>query len=297
MSVAATSYFLNRLTRLKRRLIPEHANEPRAGIGVLSRARAFPYDTIKILAAYVCRCAAARTRLSRLSPHGTRWRAGVSRRFRRPLHPIRKGKGVRRVALERPPLDTRGTARTPGAVCRAGPRTRIAAGRCLPAARIWRTGEAGSVLALVVLCMPAFIMLAGLALDCGLLFVMRQELQAIADFGALAGVQEVDLEALSAGERRFLPQAPVLAATQYVRQNVASASRPWLKLEQVDVEARTYEPDPGQEVFHHRDGRPLKDPTVCVTVRAEIRSPLIGLLRGPLRLEAHADASILPRNE
>lgn len=294
MSVAAIWRFLNRQTRLKRKLRPEHANQPHTGTSVLSRARGFTHNTIKILAGYLCRCVADGTILSRLSPYGTHWRVSLLRQFRRPM---RNGKGVLRMASGCPPLNARAPAGTPGPIRPAGHRNRTAASRSFPTARIWRTGEAGSVLALVALCMPAFMMLAGLALDCGLLFVMRQELQAIADFGALAGVQEVDLEALSAGERKFLPQAPVLTATQYVRQNIASALRPWLKPKQVHVEARTYEPGPGREVVHHGDGRLLRDPTVCVTVRAEIRPPLIGLLRGPLCLEAHADASILPRDD
>src|SRR5690606_8648028 len=64
--------------------------------------------------------------------------------------------------------------------------------------------ERGAVAALVALVLPVLILSAGLVVDVAYLFWMRAALQATADFAALAGAQNIDLEALAQGERRLL---------------------------------------------------------------------------------------------
>ncbi len=59
--------------------------------------------------------------------------------------------------------------------------------------------QKGSVVALVVLFMPVALACAGIAVDLGLLFTARKCVQAACDLGALAGVQELDWEALAEG--------------------------------------------------------------------------------------------------
>lgn len=149
-------------------------------------------------------------------------------------------------------------------------------------------------MALVILAMPALVLSAGFVLDYGLLFLIRQELQAVADMAALAGVQEVDLEALSRGERRFLPAAPRARAAECARLNLAALDRPWLVAERTEVETTVYEPEPEDPLFHHGDRRLLTDPTLCVVIRARVKPPFLSIWHRELEIEVHADASVLP---
>lgn len=71
--------------------------------------------------------------------------------------------------------------------------------------RLWSRGaqvagnQKGSVIALVILFMPVALACAGIAVDLGILFTARKCVQAACDLGALAGVQELDWEALAEG--------------------------------------------------------------------------------------------------
>lgn len=60
-------------------------------------------------------------------------------------------------------------------------------------------GDAGGVLVLVALFLPAFILVAGMVLDLGFAFTVREAAQAACDLGALAGVQELDWDSLARG--------------------------------------------------------------------------------------------------
>ena len=55
-----------------------------------------------------------------------------------------------------------------------------------------RTGDAGQALALLAVMLPLFLAVAGLALEGGLVFAARRELQGTADAAARAGAMQLD---------------------------------------------------------------------------------------------------------
>lgn len=62
-----------------------------------------------------------------------------------------------------------------------------------------RGGENGGVLALVALFLPVAVLVVGIVVDLGLVYMARKAVQSACDLGALAGAQELDLDELANG--------------------------------------------------------------------------------------------------
>lgn len=152
--------------------------------------------------------------------------------------------------------------------------------------------QRGGVLAFFALTLPIYIIALGLVADAGYLFTIRSLVSAIADAAALAGVQELDLERLAAGERYIRPTEARLASFTVAMENLhrafpASADPGHVRIEVMNASR-------AQPVRHPVTGRLLGDPTVFVEV--EVLVPLrFTPLGPPVRVTGRADASVLPR--
>ncbi|HAI20574.1 MAG TPA: hypothetical protein DCM14_01520 [Clostridiales bacterium UBA8153] len=154
----------------------------------------------------------------------------------------------------------------------------------------------GAVAALVILFLPGLIGVLALVVDLGLLLHARTALQASADLAALAGVQELDLEALAQGTPRLLTEPARAAAESYAAINV---------LHQLGGEARAvlrmtvevYNASPTEPLVHLRTGRVLEVPTVSVQLQLPLRLVLAPRLLGRFDylVETHADAAVVRR--
>jgi Flp pilus assembly protein TadG len=75
--------------------------------------------------------------------------------------------------------------------------------------------------------LPLFLSVVGLAMDAGLVFAARRELQNVADGAARAGAMQVDIDAYrqSSGEKLVLDQSKALqAAAEYVANEPADVT-------------------------------------------------------------------------
>jgi Flp pilus assembly protein TadG len=150
------------------------------------------------------------------------------------------------------------------------------------------------VAAAVALALPAMLVAAGLAVDVGMTVWARAVAQSAADLAALAGVQELDLDLLARGERRLMTGPAVARARDVALRNVIAAGGA-LGPSSAGVDVRVFNVPVGEVFPHPGDGRPMRDPTVCVTVTLRPRLPVLALFRGPDTVTAHADASVLEK--
>jgi Flp pilus assembly protein TadG len=84
--------------------------------------------------------------------------------------------------------------------------------------------EPGQLLVWVAVMLPLFLSVVGLAMDAGLVFAARRELQNAADGAARAGAMQIDIDAYrqSSGEKLVLDQSKALqAAAEYVANEPA----------------------------------------------------------------------------
>lgn len=151
-----------------------------------------------------------------------------------------------------------------------------------------RRGAAGTVLALLL---PVVLASLALVADVGYLLWVRAALQAAADLGALAGAQELDLEALAEGRRALAPTAGS-SARRWAGENLAAhpATARWADLAEVGV--LVIQADEQAPARHPWTGRTLRDPTVAVRIRLRVPLPWFGRPLGPVEVVARADASV-----
>lgn len=84
-----------------------------------------------------------------------------------------------------------------------------------------RAAQAGQAIVWTAIMLPLFLSVVGLAIDAGILFSARRELQNVADSAARAGAMQVDVRAYreSSGANVVLDQAAARdAAAEYVAQ-------------------------------------------------------------------------------
>ena len=93
------------------------------------------------------------------------------------------------------------------------------------------TKRRGAVAAFVAILIPVFFAVLVFAIDYGMLLLARQQLQASADAGALAGVQEISSD----------PRAAIAAAVTYANENRILGSAP--AAEATDVELGRWDTD------------------------------------------------------
>ncbi|MEW6031264.1 MAG: pilus assembly protein TadG-related protein [Bacillota bacterium] len=155
-----------------------------------------------------------------------------------------------------------------------------------------RRGERGAAGVLVVLFLPCLLASLGLAIDVGVLLLVRAEMRAAADMGALAGVQDLDFELLAEGRVVIRGPEAVRDAEAWVRENLTG--RAFIEPGSVVVSVSVRNLDAGARATCPVTGRELEHPTVCVLVRARVRPPVFTIF-GPVEVEVHADASVVGR--
>lgn len=152
------------------------------------------------------------------------------------------------------------------------------------------TRQSGAVLVLVVAFIPVLVAVMALVLETGRLFVLARWAQAAADLGALAGVQEVDLERLADGERYVDEERARLAAERITRDNLRDlggvVGSSHVQVYVINVA--------GGPTTHPRTGRLIRDPTVSVWVEVSAPVHLVWWTR-EVHLAAHADASVVEK--
>ncbi|MDI3317462.1 MAG: pilus assembly protein [Bacillota bacterium] len=152
-----------------------------------------------------------------------------------------------------------------------------------------RRGERGAVSAWFVLALPAFLLVLALVADVGRFFVLHSLAQSAADLGALAGVQELDLERLAEGERRLRTWEAEAAARAVADANAREA----LAGDRYDLESLAINADAGAPRRHPWSGRLLRDPTVSVRIRVRAHSFFLAGREVPIRVQG--DASVMER--
>lgn len=147
-------------------------------------------------------------------------------------------------------------------------------------------------MALLCLWLAGLAALAPLAVDVGHLYGVRAALQAAADLGALAGAQEVDLDALARGQLRLRDGEAARAAERWTRDNLVAHPMTAPLAAAAEVEVRVLHPERAQPARHPWSGRVVRYPTVAVRVAVRAPLPWTGRLVGPIRVWARADASV-----
>ncbi|MDI3299489.1 MAG: pilus assembly protein [Bacillota bacterium] len=150
-------------------------------------------------------------------------------------------------------------------------------------------GERGAVSAWFVLALPAFLLVLALVADVGRFFVLHSLAQSAADLGALAGVQELDLERLAEGERWLLVERAEAAAYAVTDAN----ARAVLPGDPYAIETLAVNADAGAPRRHPWSGRWLRDPTVSVRIVVTARSFFLGGRKVSVRVQG--DASVMER--
>jgi Flp pilus assembly protein TadG len=150
----------------------------------------------------------------------------------------------------------------------------------------------GAVAVQIVLSLPLLVGVAALVTDLGLIVLARYRTQMAVDFGALAAVQALDLEALARGERRLVPEVATRDAQQVTRANLRSLAAGGSGADvRVDVHNVT-ERAPARDAWTNR---PILQPTVCVAVSVPLGVFTTRLAGREVVVWAHADASVLER--
>ncbi|NPV70825.1 MAG: hypothetical protein HPY55_09310 [Firmicutes bacterium] len=156
-------------------------------------------------------------------------------------------------------------------------------------------GERGSVSATLALTFPVLLVAVSLVTDAGVAVWARAVAQASADLAALAAVQEIDLDRLARGERSLVEGAAVARARAVAIDNLNRAVAGLGPIFEVSVDVCVYNPESGGTVVHQRDGRRLRDPTVCVTTGLQATVPSLAAGWRRIAVSAHADASVVEK--
>jgi len=147
----------------------------------------------------------------------------------------------------------------------------------------------------VALVLPVLILSAGLVVDVAYLFWMRAALQATADFAALAGAQNIDLEALAQGERRLLVEQAAGDARHWARLNLAAHPATARYQDTAEVDVVVTNAQPGVPARQRWSGRLLTDPTVSVRVSLRVEPFLVRSVLPEVEVAALADAALLEK--
>lgn len=144
--------------------------------------------------------------------------------------------------------------------------------------------EKGSVAVFTILFLPVLFAVLILLIDIGWLVHVRQVMQNAADLGALAGVQELDLEKLAEGKLELTDRAE-WEAERIWRANLEGF---WDGKIVVEDEIEIHNPAPRSQ--DRISGETHRTPTVCIVLEARVPVPL-PLLQSS-RVRVHADASV-----
>lgn len=124
----------------------------------------------------------------------------------------------------------------------------------------------GSISVLMVITLPVLLICAALVTDLGRMIVACGRIQAAADFGALAAVQNIDLERLYEGIPVITEDEAVRDAIVWTKYNLKGAV-PGIDLDRdIVIEAQVYNASNTAPLINGRTGRILTDPTVSVYI-------------------------------
>jgi len=137
--------------------------------------------------------------------------------------------------------------------------------------------EKGAVLVTLIAFVPVAAALMMFTVTVAQVFWARQCLQLAADMGALAGVQNIDLEKLAMGFRYVCPETGSKDAVNWATANMEAMFPLVLEKGSFNVNARVINPD------DHGD-----DPVVHVEVEMALDSPGFSLWKGKLKSSAKA---------
>lgn len=144
--------------------------------------------------------------------------------------------------------------------------------------------EKGSVTALVALFLPIAILCVGIVVDLGLIYVVQKSVRSACDLGALAGLQELDWEALARGEVLLKEDESKAVAREIIDRNLESV-RHLIGNLSVDV-----------EVVNTEDAEPGLSVTADFSARCYFLRWFPGYYYGvPIRV--HSEASIVERKK
>ncbi|MHB8946881.1 MAG: pilus assembly protein TadG-related protein [Bacillota bacterium] len=163
----------------------------------------------------------------------------------------------------------------------------------MTAPRLGRS-DRGSVVVLVVLFLPVFLLTLGFVIDLGVLFVQRQQAMAAADMAVLAGAREIDLDKLARGERSLLPEAAAAVTRQWFASNLRASLGS--EAESASAVVHVYNATPANPATDPVTGRRLRDPTVCLAGQVSARLYFLAFIARETTLHVHADASLLLRH-
>ncbi len=156
------------------------------------------------------------------------------------------------------------------------------------------SSQRGSVVVLVVLFLPVFLLTLGFVIDLGVLFVQRQQAMAAADMAVLAGAREIDLDKLARGERSLLPEAATAAARQWFTSNLRASLGS--EAEAAATVIHVYNATQASPATDPVTGRRLHDPTICLAGEVPARLYFLAFIVPRTTLHVHADASLLLRH-
>jgi len=143
------------------------------------------------------------------------------------------------------------------------------------------------------LSLPVLIMLLTLCIEAGRLFYVRSVMQALADHAVLAGVQQLDYEALAEGTIRLVPEEARQRTELTLDDNlkVMGLAR-WSTVRIIQL--RVYNAAPGAPIRDAWSGQYHEYPTVCLVLESRV-TPLLPVPLQAISLRVHADASVEPR--
>ncbi|EKP93805.1 MULTISPECIES: Tad domain-containing protein [Thermaerobacter] len=161
-------------------------------------------------------------------------------------------------------------------------------GRCRTTAG--RDPQGGAVGAAFLLLLPVILAALGLVLDGSRLVLTRAHAQAVADFASLAGVQEVDEEALARGEPALRAGAAAATARLWAESGLRRAFGEEVARRAV-IEVVVINGSPSQPRRHPWSGRRVEEPTVGVRLVVPVALAWRPAA-GAVRLTVAADASV-----
>ena len=146
-----------------------------------------------------------------------------------------------------------------------------------------------------IIYLPVLLMIMALVIDVGLLIVIRNKLQAAADFGALAGAQNLNVQALQEGSIILDDSSAKRDATEWAEENVLRNLHPFMERLDLIITARVYNGSAANTLYDWHTGRAINDPTVCIVIEAVHQFYFIHGVFGDQWITVHADASVMTK--
>ncbi len=149
---------------------------------------------------------------------------------------------------------------------------------------------------MLIIYLPVLLLVMALVIDVGLLAITRSKIQAAADFGALAGAQNLNLEALQEGMIILDERMAKKDALRWTEENILRNLHPFISDQYLDISINVYNASAGIGLYDYHTGRIIYDPTVCVVIEAKHHFYFVHGIFGDQDIVVHADASVLTKD-